>query len=62
MNPLIFIGIAVFWYVSVEIVLFRLRGYASMPTRFIFWLGLAQSVGTFVFVVCAAVVFFIYNK
>lgn len=62
MNPLMLIGGAVIWYAAMEFVMSRLRRGSAMPTNLTFWLGLAQSIGAFGFVVSAAIVFFHYRK
>jgi len=62
MNPLILISGAVIWYATMEFVISKLRRGSSMPTKLTFWLGLAQSIGAFGFVVTAAIVFFLYRK
>jgi prolipoprotein diacylglyceryltransferase len=62
MNPLILIGVAVIWYATMEFVISRLRRASSMPTKLTFWLGLAQSIGAFGFVVSAAIAFLLYRK
>jgi hypothetical protein len=62
MNPLILIAVAVLWFASVEFALYKLRRDSSMPTRASFWLGLAQSVGAFALVLCAAIVVFLHRK
>jgi len=55
MNTLIFIVSAIAWYAGCEWLLGRLRRTNNTPRAAPFWLGILQSVGTFILVVAAAV-------